>query len=292
LWHAFWGRGLLFSAMTSEYRQQFIEYDRSRMSDARLSTPPQQAPSRGSSESGRSANKKKEPVSEGNTANNLQARLKGDSLATICPPWSTPFCAYVREQPTTLKYQMNRVSDGLALAQEKLEARRYQPTYADHGLSFRMQHAGSLTEGAPSTAVAGGSTSLKGRRAKTSSKGTNPNASSTSALPTSPTARIMKPSDEHKKVEHKPMKHPTWWGQAALPAEPDRSTYEDLGEYFPRQAETIAGKELLRADSMPLLYGKYKHDNPFLGTGAPYRRGPGGVNVCDVSLAPKLNVKS
>mmetsp|Transcript_96281 Transcript_96281/g.171024 ORF Transcript_96281/g.171024 Transcript_96281/m.171024 type:complete len:285 (-) Transcript_96281:73-927(-) len=277
---------------TSEYRNQFIAYDRSRLSDARLSTPPQQAASRGSSESSRTRKTKKEPISTGNTGNNLQARLKGDALATICPPWSTPYCSYVRQQPTTLKYQMCRVSDGLALAQEKLEARRYQPTYADHGLAFRMQQAEKLERGASSGAVEGATPSVKGRRAKTSGKGAKTTASITSAIPTSPTAQIQMPKEEHKKVEYKSMKHPTWWGQAAMMPDPDRATYEDLGEYFPRQAQSnIAGKEMLRAESVPLLYGQYKHDNPFLGTGAPYRRGPGGVVVCDVSLAPKLNVK-
>ncbi|CAE7888644.1 unnamed protein product [Symbiodinium sp. KB8] len=34
---------------------------------------------------------------------------------------------------------MTRLSDGLVCAQEHLETRRYQPTYADHGLDFRMK---------------------------------------------------------------------------------------------------------------------------------------------------------
>ncbi|CAJ1438084.1 unnamed protein product, partial [Effrenium voratum] len=74
-----------------------------------------------------------------NLANNLHARLKVPHVASICPPWSTPFCSYVREQPTTLKPQMTRVSDNLVHAQEHLETRRFQPTYADHGLAMRPQ---------------------------------------------------------------------------------------------------------------------------------------------------------
>eukprot|EP00440_Ansanella_granifera_P031130 gb/GFBE01033804.1/.p1 GENE.gb/GFBE01033804.1/~~gb/GFBE01033804.1/.p1 ORF type:complete len:276 (+),score=42.11 gb/GFBE01033804.1/:1-828(+) len=275
--------------MGTEYRNNFIAYDRARLSDARLSTPPG-SPAKAASQAS-SRTKKLKDADLGNTGNRLQARLQGDALATICPPWSTPYCSYVREQPTTLKHQMTRVSDGLAKAQERLEARRYQPTYADHGLAFRMQQRGAGTTGEPPAPSAsdGASSSSSKRRSKSSTNGPKlrvPGAKTT--IPTSPAAKVMEPKEAESSIAHVPLKHPLWWGQAALPPEPDRPTYEDLGEYFPRKPVSIAGKEMLRSESVPLLYGKYKHDNPFLGTGAPYRRGPGGVVVCDVSLAPKL----
>eukprot|EP00930_Biecheleria_cincta_P008331 TRINITY_DN109748_c0_g1_i1.p1 TRINITY_DN109748_c0_g1~~TRINITY_DN109748_c0_g1_i1.p1 ORF type:complete len:278 (-),score=46.84 TRINITY_DN109748_c0_g1_i1:102-935(-) len=276
--------------MGTEYENNFIAYDWSRMSDARLTTPPGsrgRAASLSSSASAKKGGGRAELPS--NCNNNLHARLKGDALATICPPWSTPTCSYVREQPTTLKYRLTRVSEGLAQAQEKLERRRLQPTYADHGLSFRMnnQEPGLAKSSSSRGDGAGSSSSQAASRSRARREGSKKTSASQPAIPTSPAARVMQPEPGAESVKHKPMKHPLWWGQAALPPEPDRSTYEDLGEYFPRQATTIAGKEMLRADSMPMLYGKYKHDNPFLGTGAPYRRGPGGVVVCDVSLAPK-----
>lgn len=274
--------------MGTEYENNFIAYDWSRLTDARLTTPPG---SRGRAASQSSAGAKKNGVRaelQSNCNNNLHVRLKGDALATICPPWSTPTCAYVREQPTTLKYQLTRVSEGLAQAQEKLERRRLQPTYADHGLSFRMnaQEPGLAKSASSKDDGASSSSSQAASRRRARREGKKASASQPT-IPTSPAAKVVQPQSGAEAVKYKPLKHPLWWGQAALPPEPERSTYEDLGNYFPRQATSIAGKEMLRADSMPMLYGKYKHDNPFLGTGAPYRRGPGGVVVCDVSLAHK-----
>jgi len=155
---------------------------------------------------------------------------------------------------------MTRLSDGLVCAQEHLETRRYQPTYADHGLDFRMK-----------------------RDAQTGDQGL-PKARS---IPTPSSVSVAKPGQADLKVAYKPLQHPVWWGQAALPAEIDRPTYEDLGNYYPPQRTTIAGKEMLRAESLPALRGKYKHDNPFLGTGSAYRRAPAGGFVCDVSVAEK-----
>eukprot|EP00439_Symbiodinium_sp_Y106_P068617 s2070_g11.t1 len=54
---------------------------------------------------------------------------------------------------------------------------------------------------------------------------------------------VAKPGQADLKVAYKPLQHPVWWGQAALPAEIDRPTYEDLGNYYPPQRTTIAGKE-------------------------------------------------
>ncbi|CAK9065428.1 Hypothetical protein SCF082_LOCUS33484 [Durusdinium trenchii] len=155
---------------------------------------------------------------------------------------------------------MTRVSDGLVHAQEHLETRRFQPTYADHGLDFRLA-----------------------KQKVTPSQGAHKNK----AVPTTPGVSVMEPKQAALTVAYQPMKQPIWWGQAALPPESDRPTYEDLGSYYPRNTTTIAGKEMLRADSLPLLNGRYEHDNPFLGTGSAYRRAPGGGFVCDVSVAEK-----
>mmetsp|Transcript_34987 Transcript_34987/g.80560 ORF Transcript_34987/g.80560 Transcript_34987/m.80560 type:complete len:242 (+) Transcript_34987:50-775(+) len=240
--------------MGTEYRRNFIEYDWSRMSNARLSTPPAKDPSEASRKSSARRKQKQAYQSTDSIGNKLHARLKTDGIATLCPPWSTPYCSFVREQPTTLKPMMTRVSDGLVHAQEHLETRRYQPTYADHGLDFRM--------------------SREPRREKGSHKG--------KTIPSPSGTTVMQPAKEALKVEYKPLKHPLWWGQAALPAEADRPTYEDLGSYYPK----AQGKEMQRAESLP-VFAQYRHDNPFVGTGSAYRRAPGGGFVCDVSVAEK-----
>lgn len=242
--------------MGTEYRRHFIAYDWSRLTNARLQTPP----GKDGSESASSSKPKVQAGSTDNISNHLHARLQVQHVASLCPPWSTPFCSYVREQPTTLKPQMTRVSDGLVHAQEHLETRRFQPTYADHGLDFR------LAKQKPSA-----------RRGMRKSK----------SVATTPGVQVMEPKKAALTVAYQPMKQPHWWGQSALPKEPDRPTYEDLGSHYPRNTTTIAGKEMLRAESLPVLNGKYEHDNPFLGTGSAYRRAPGGAFVCDVSLAEK-----
>lgn len=240
--------------MGTEYRRHFIAYDWSRLTNARLLTPP----GKEGSDSSATLKKKKAGKSTDNIGNHLHARLKMQSVANLCPPWSTPFCSYVREQPTTLRPQMTRVSDGLVHAQEHLETRRFQPTYADHGLDFRLAKQKS-TEG-------------RGMRKSKS-------------VPTTQGVQVMEPKKAALTVVYQPMKQPLWWGQAALPQEMHRPTYEDLGSHYPRNTTTIAGKEMLRPESLPLLNGKYEHDNPFLGTGSAYRRAPGGSFVCDVSVA-------
>lgn len=121
--------------MGTEYRRHFIAYDWSRLTNARLLTPP----GKEGSDSSATLKKKKAGKSTDNIGNHLHARLKMQSVANLCPPWSTPFCSYVREQPTTLRPQMTRVSDGLVHAQEHLETRRFQPTYADHGWPSKSQ---------------------------------------------------------------------------------------------------------------------------------------------------------
>mmetsp|Transcript_46709 Transcript_46709/g.134543 ORF Transcript_46709/g.134543 Transcript_46709/m.134543 type:complete len:219 (-) Transcript_46709:165-821(-) len=77
---------------------------------------------------------------------------------------------------------------------------------------------------------------------------------------------------------------PSWWGQAGG-VEESRPCYEDHGSWYPRQSDTLAGREMLRSGSLPLLNGKYAHENPF--TAQWMKRGPGGLIVCDISVCPK-----
>lgn len=81
--------------------------------------------------------------------------------------------------------------------------------------------------------------------------------------------------------------YPTWWG---LPGGTggDRSTYEDLGEHYAEEGPFMKDRydqHPLHSDSLPLLNGKYDHDNPFIVQFG--RRGPGGLVVYDVSTAAK-----
>mmetsp|Transcript_118546 Transcript_118546/g.347276 ORF Transcript_118546/g.347276 Transcript_118546/m.347276 type:complete len:129 (-) Transcript_118546:21-407(-) len=124
-------------------------------------------------------------------------------------------------------------------AQRRLDSRRFQSTYADHGLAFRLQKAQLPVDIGP------------------------PKATQGSTAPT--------------------FKPPSWWGQAGG-VEPSRPTYEDLGQGYENQV-IIGGRELVRSESLPLIYSKYHHHNPF--SDRFERRGPGGRIVCDVSVAAK-----
>merc|ERR1711862_731376 len=62
--------------------------------------------------------------------------------------------------------------------------------------------------------------------------------------------------------------HPSWWGHAGTGYEPERPTYEDLGEEYPRPEERLVASGTLQrgagARSLPMLASSrnYEHRNP------------------------------
>ncbi|CAE8647718.1 unnamed protein product [Polarella glacialis] len=205
----------------------------------------------------------------------------GNSVDLFCRPWSEPLQPWVRENPTTLTMEMRKLPQGLCKAQQRLDARRYQPSYADHGLSWRLRDTPlASTE---DTRGPGGSSSSQCRsEGKTPKQSSRPKvgALAASAAPElsshqSVGAATLTPSKQ---------KYPIWWGNGGLAPEEDRPTYEDLGSWYVRGKES--NKNLSRTRSLPLVHGKYTHENNFLSQ-FPYSRGPGGVVVCDISVAPK-----
>eukprot|EP00443_Scrippsiella_acuminata_P031443 CAMPEP_0115171160 /NCGR_PEP_ID=MMETSP0270-20121206/2161_1 /TAXON_ID=71861 /ORGANISM="Scrippsiella trochoidea, Strain CCMP3099" /LENGTH=195 /DNA_ID=CAMNT_0002583921 /DNA_START=15 /DNA_END=599 /DNA_ORIENTATION=- len=155
--------------------------------------------------------------------------LSRKAVGAQCPPWSTPLKAAVRHQSTTLQHRVAEMPSGLVDTQGQLDARRYQPTSADHGLAFRLRDASVLQNS-------------KGIAQSSRSSGTP-----------KPAAAVIRPHVT---------KSPSWWGQAGGVDE-SRPSYEDHGAWYPKETQTICGREFLRSESMPLLGGKYEHQNPF-----------------------------
>lgn len=174
--------------------------------------------------------------------------------AAVLPPWSCVLNHKIRYQPTTLVWKVHEVPKGMARAVKALDARRYQPMSADHGLHFKHRDA---KPGAP------GSTATLERICRDSEA--------------PPREGVQTPSKFKWDA-------PTWWGCGPKESESLKltSSYEDLGENFQEQG---IGKEMTHSISVPMLDGRYVHDNPFMSQFA--KRTDGGCIVYDVSVNGK-----
>jgi len=183
-------------------------------------------------------------------------KLNADGAAL--PPWSCTFHKKIRYQPTTLIWKVHEIPKGMQKAVASLDARRYQPTSADHGLDFRLRHAvpgGPLWESASLERL--GKNCLEGR---------------------APPREGMASPRVHK------WDAPLWWG-CGPPLTDDAklsSSYDDLGLAGQRIG---IGKEQTLSKSVPSLDGRFTHDNPFMSQFA--FRTPGGGIVYDVSVNAK-----
>jgi len=177
---------------------------------------------------------------------------KLNAAGAVLPPWSCILHGKVRYQPTTLMWKVHELPNGMQRALKSLDAKRYQPMSAEHGLPFKLRDA-----------VPGGSCPQLERIFRDETPAPREGVAS---------PRI------HK------FAHPTWWGCGPKDSEAQKlsSSYEDLGENFRERGFHMQPTESI---NVPTLDGRYIHDNPYMAQFG--KRTDGGSVVFDVSVCDK-----
>lgn len=178
-------------------------------------------------------------------------RLNADGA--VLPPWACPRAHKIRYQPTTLLWKVHQLPKGMHTACQKLDARRYQSTYSELGLDFRLRGAPKLVR-------------------------------TTTLHQLERDGATVPPREGAKSPAAYKFQHPTWWGCGPKDSEGMKlqSSYEDHGVNF---QEMGIGKEQSQSISVGLLDGQFEHKNPFMAQWG--RRTEGGTVVYDTSVAAK-----
>ncbi|CAE7888641.1 unnamed protein product [Symbiodinium sp. KB8] len=125
--------------MHTEYRSNFIEYDWSRLTNARLSTPSKD-PSGSTHSASERRRRQQAPRSTDNTANHLHSRLKADGIATICPPWLKLYEDGVRAKTRSTSAKKSDKSVDLDDTESEVEAASPTPLHPYPERTGRLRH--------------------------------------------------------------------------------------------------------------------------------------------------------